>query len=169
MKRLLSLTALSLSLLSGSTFASSGEVSYFSWSDDNAASLYLDGGIDNSKGIIVKIGQSEGGDKRLYINRHYPKGDNFSGCIGKTYEDDIGYLYYEIDNQAVKMYAFCNTDSSNNNYVSATPVSNKGQAFLLNKFKSKQYVKIKAVDNLELNISAKGFTKAWNSPANNPI
>ena len=165
MKRILSVI-----LLSSISSVSYAENEYYHWDNDSAMTIKMDKNNNISSGLLARISHSVDRKKRIYIERYYRKGDNYKDCFNLKEGAALGYsLYYIIEGQSVEMVGYCRENNDGYKYISATPATNRGLNFLINKLKANRYVKIKAISGMDSYVSAQGFIRAWNSPSNNPL
>ena len=110
--------------------------------------------------ITTKVSSSTGGDRNLYFDIKY---DNLKCEITKDSKKPTTSIWY-FNSQAIKMLTWCKKHSDSGVYtLSFTPKSNKGRNFVVSAFrKAPSAVSIK-IDTLDFKMSAKGFTKVWNS------
>jgi len=176
MKRLLVATMLTAS------FASIGSDKYLlndwvdtPWSSKEGASVVnrtSETGIDMDLFVFEGIIASNlDGKQNLYFQiTNISDGKFISSCSPSTngYEhNETGDNYmrdttWTINNQNVKMIVFCNERSDGTYYPYATAETNAGKDFVVNAFKKSNAVRISGGD-FNVNLTAKGFSKTWNS------
>ena len=118
--------------------------------------------LEESKATYITAGVSFStkGNRSLYFDIEY---DNLKCEITKDSEEPSTHIWY-FNSQAVKMNAWCSKYPDSEVYnLSLTPKSYKGFNFVVSAFrKAPNTVAIKT-DTLDFKMSAKGFTKVWNS------
>jgi hypothetical protein len=93
------------------------------------------------------------GETKIYIY-------TYDKCI---LNENLGNDFYQVEGKRVTFQRFCTKNGIN--FVAST---NKGNAFVINKFKANKYVTIETYNSL-LIFDATGFTKAFNAFDGNPL
>ncbi len=137
-----------------------GKITDWNLEDKEARIELVD--IDDSITTYVSafVTFSAGGSRKQYFEIWY---DKLQCEITKDLEKPSTNIWH-FNNQAVKMNAWCKKYSnSDNHYLQLTPQSYKGSKFVVSAFrKAPSTVAIKT-NSLSFKMSAKGFTKVWNS------
>ena len=110
--------------------------------------------------VTASVSYSSSGERSLYFRVEY---DDLHCNITKDSDEPSTHIWH-FNKQAVKMAAWCNKfPDTEILYVSLTPKTAKGFNFVVSDFrKAASTVSIKT-DTLNFKMSAKGFTKVWNS------
>jgi hypothetical protein len=132
------------------------------WNIEDKKAMAVFASINESikKYISAIVSFSAAGNRNLYFQVEY---ENLKCEITKGSKTPATRIWY-FNNQAVKMNAWCRKfTNSEGHYLSLTPKSSKGFNFVLSAFrKAPSTVAIKT-NTLYFKMSAKGFTKVWNS------
>ena len=112
--------------------------------------------------ITAEVDISNGGDRGLYFRIEYEESHKFQCELPKDEKPSTRVWYF--NEQAVKMNVWCTKVPDKEVYsLDFSPKSNKGRNFVVSTFrKASSAVAIKA-GSLHFKMSAKGFTKVWNS------
>ena len=134
----------------------------FDWDLEDKVAVTVIFDLDESikKYVKASVAFSSSGDRKLYFTVDY---DNLKCEITKDSKKPTTSIWY-FNSQAIKMLPWCKKHSDSGVYtLSLTPKSNKGRNFVVSAFrKAPSAVSIK-IDTLDFKMSAKGFTKVWNS------
>ncbi|MCE7579462.1 hypothetical protein LZS94_18255 [Aliivibrio fischeri] len=142
-------------------------MSYF-WGQDNQleASVWLKNKNDPSSEQVISsfIAHSTNGTQNIYFMARFV--NDYNMCNVNDTNDGI----FKIDNQAVKAYVWCKKFSdSSKYYLQMTAETNKGQQYIVDRFKkATKYVRFE-FNGISVNIPAKGFTHIWNNAGGNAI
>ena len=139
----------------------------WSHSDDGSAIVkYSSDDEDEIKFFEVEISHSKSGEQRLYLFDYSYLGDNTCTDISSVPET----ITMTFDGQAIKMLQWCKEYSNSSNYyLSHTPETDIGHAYLVNLFKTAVLpIKLRYSGEV-LQLPVIGFTKAWNSSGGDAI
>ena len=110
--------------------------------------------------ITGQVGFSKGGNRNMYFQIER---DKFECFITKDSAEPSTDIWY-FNKQAVKMSSWCKTYSnSEEHYLSLTPQSKRGSQFVVSAFRKAASSVDITTDSLSFKMSAKGFTKVWDS------
>ena len=132
------------------------------WDLEKRIALVILYDIDKSitTNITTKASSSTGGDRNLYFDI---ESDNLKCEITKDSKKPTTSIWY-FNSQTVKMLTWCKKHSDSGVYtLSFTPKSNKGRNFVVSAFRNAASTVAIKTDTLDFKMSAKGFTKVWNS------
>lgn len=169
MKRLLALSLVFSSASNASDWIQYNSGDWNDYKDESFAVLAKPENINSNteldRVLVVHISHSVSGKQKIYIKDQY---------VGKHDSCDTSengtFVVAKFDNQPVKMILYCETFTNVNiKYAYATPETNKGLQYVVNLFKKKSGSVNVEFHGLNGQISAKGFTKAWNSAGGNAI
>jgi hypothetical protein len=132
---------------------------FFDWNIDGKASTkYIEIKNEVIQGEYgASISKSSDGNQRIYFS--YKK-NNDTSCGNKN---DVPNTL-KIDEQVINVTVWCKkyTDSENK-YMEFTPTSMNARNFVIDKFKKSSSVKVDFSPYGYVYISAKGFSREWNS------
>lgn len=95
-----------------------------------------------------------------YYSTCYPTDD---GWVVGDKENHMRERTWKVGGQNIRMNEFC-YDNGDRYEWSATPLTDKGEAYVVQAFKSApSHVYVTLSDNRKIKVSAKGFTKVWNN------
>ncbi|PMG70652.1 hypothetical protein [Vibrio lentus] len=168
--KLSTLALIAFSSISTSAIASSNNVVINDWNGKNHAMTYE---LGFSWYYQAKIDSSFNGRQSLYLQIEHMSKDSCDRFNYTSYDTPNQYerqIPWKINGQPVKMFEVCTKyGDSDSYYVYAYPVTETGRNFVINAFKnSKRLVKIEGLGH-DFNLSAKGFTQAWNNFGGNAI
>ena len=132
------------------------------WSPEEDEALTVLVNLEKSMKINIagQVGFSEGGNRNIYFQIEY---DGFECVITKDSAGPSTDIWY-FNKQAVKMSSWCKKYSiSEEHYLSLTPQSKRGSQFVVSAFRKAASSVDITTDSLSFKMSAKGFTKVWDS------
>ncbi|MDC5703459.1 hypothetical protein OPW41_14340 [Vibrio europaeus] len=126
------------------------------------------GTIHNPFYTFVTIGQSKGGEQRLYISMATPKSSNGTLLINDPEEaESILGPVWKINNKNVKMNIYL---AGNGEVIEATPLTSSGHDYLVGQFKRLKYVTVTFhSNNSKVKFSAENFVNEWNMAGGDAI
>lgn len=125
------------------------------WSRDSVITSYK-----GEQQWSAKIRHAKNSTQRMFF--FYERTGN-SPCNPSTIKKNA---IWKFNGQPVQIFQWCKKYADTERYyVYATSATDKGDKFIVSTFKAKSFVYIEPSSdfNWKVNLSAKGFSKAWNS------
>ncbi|PMG45651.1 hypothetical protein BCU90_17455 [Vibrio lentus] len=151
-----------LTLLSSSAIANDHDWVMGDWNESRATTQYL-----SEQRWTVKLGHSNNNQQRLYFV--YEQLDGNNAC---NPNDHNPTAIWRFNGQPVQMFQWCSAYSDTGRYyLYGSPRTNAGDRYVVDTFLKKEWVYLEAPSpyTWQINLSAKGFTKAWNSFGGNAL
>lgn len=119
--------------------------------------------------VSVEIDHAINGDKKIYFSIIKSE-ESYKEKAPCSKDDKVYNSVMKFNNQAIKVYQFCDElTGRGDSYITLTPITSNGLRFIVNEFKNSPDAVSFEYRDLKLNVSAVGFTKAWNSFGENAL
>ncbi|WP_199479748.1 hypothetical protein [Vibrio harveyi] len=144
-----------------------------------AATFYTAG--EDNRTLWTSVSTSNNGTQRIYFDlQEYDAAPYKLRSTCNPFDSDEDWRVgnrdtwvqdgiWNIDGQNVKMLEFCHPEGDAHYEMSSTPASAAGMEFVVERLTEKSRITVTMSNGDEVQVSAKGFAKAWKENGGNAI